>query len=84
MFKKKSDLFADKTSNLYGEDVYIATFEYMPSVTRKVTHQIKEDEEDMMKTLTEYGGLEIQVVLCETYFSPEYYFNKLMSIIKIG
>ncbi|CAH1402456.1 unnamed protein product [Nezara viridula] len=62
-YQKNNELFIDKTSDLRGEIVHVAVFEYMPSVLKKVA----EDDQngnvmagDSMPI--EYSGLEVLIL----------------------
>nr|XP_014283158.1 glutamate receptor ionotropic, delta-2 [Halyomorpha halys] len=57
-YQKNNELFIDKTSDLRGEIVHVAVFEYMPSVLKKVV----EDDQSGNIMPIEYSGLEVLIL----------------------
>uniref|UniRef100_A0A0A9WWV2 Glutamate receptor delta-2 subunit n=1 Tax=Lygus hesperus TaxID=30085 RepID=A0A0A9WWV2_LYGHE len=64
-FQKNVNLFWDKTANLRGELLRVATFEHMPSVLKNSKSEIIEDDYMVLGTNgipVKYEGLEIQIL----------------------
>ncbi|CAB0014722.1 unnamed protein product [Nesidiocoris tenuis] len=65
IFLKNFNLFWDKTADLRGELLKVATFEHMPSVVKNHRSEITEDDYMVLGTddkPVKYDGLEIQVI----------------------
>ncbi|BES87668.1 Ligand-gated ion channel [Nesidiocoris tenuis] len=64
-FQKNFNLFWDKTADLRGELLKVATFEHMPSVVKNHRSEITEDDYMVLGTddkPVKYDGLEIQIL----------------------